>query len=112
MKSNTQNAKIETITEKFGYSELMSKVKCTMPELLITEESSIRRNHLSFVTQRLDLRHLRNEFWFSKKNMKRIRWFQAWNQPVTIGSSKLKHFLLVVLGFFAGVTNENFEKEL
>lgn len=37
MKSNTQNAKIEAITEKLWYSELMSEVKCTMPELLITE---------------------------------------------------------------------------
>ena len=55
MKSNTQNAKIEAITEKLWYSELMSEVKRTMLELLITEESSIRRNHLSLATQRLDL---------------------------------------------------------
>ena len=54
MKSNIQNAKIEAITEKLWYSELMSEVKCTMPELLITEESSIRRSHLSLATQRLD----------------------------------------------------------
>ena len=55
MKSNTQNAKIEAITEKLWCSELMSEVKRTMPELLITEESSIRRSHLSLATQRLDL---------------------------------------------------------
>ena len=41
MKSNTQNAKIEAITEKLWYSELMSEVKRTMPEILITEELSI-----------------------------------------------------------------------
>ena len=55
MKSNTQNAKIEAITEKLWCSELMSEVKRTMPELLITEESSIQRNLLNLVTQRLDL---------------------------------------------------------
>ena len=33
MKVNTQNTKIETITEKYQYMESMSKVKCTIPEL-------------------------------------------------------------------------------
>lgn len=55
MKSNTQNAKIEAITEKLWYSGLMSEVRRTTPELLITEESSIQRNLLNLVTQRLDL---------------------------------------------------------
>ena len=36
----------------------MSEAKRTMPELLITEESSIRRKHLSLVTQRLDLHNM------------------------------------------------------
>ena len=55
MKSNTQNAKLKLLQKKLWYSELMSEVKCTMPELLITEESSIRRSHLSLAIQRLDL---------------------------------------------------------
>lgn len=54
MKSNTQNAKIEAITEKTWYSESMSEVKRIMPELLITEESSIRRNHSNLVTRKQD----------------------------------------------------------
>lgn len=36
-----------------------------------------------------------------------IRYLLGENKTDIIGSSKLKHFLLVVLGFFAGVTNEN-----
>ena len=55
MKSYTQNAKIEAITEKTLVPELMPEVKRTIPERLITEESSIRRSHLSLVTQRPDL---------------------------------------------------------
>ena len=55
MKFNTQNKKIEAITEKLWYSELMSEVKRTMPEPLITEESSIQGSHLSLATQRPDL---------------------------------------------------------
>ena len=37
MKSNTQNAKIEAITEKTLVLGIDAEVKCTMPELLITE---------------------------------------------------------------------------
>ena len=55
MKFNTQNKKIEAITEKLWYSELMSEVRRTTLELLITEELSIQRNLLNLVTQRLDL---------------------------------------------------------
>ena len=47
--------KLKLLQKKLWYSELMSEVKRTMPELLITEESSIRRSHLSLATQRLDL---------------------------------------------------------
>ena len=79
MKSNTQNAKMKLLQKKLWYSELMSEVKYTMPELLITEKLSIRRSHLSLATQRLDLRHLRNGSWTSKKDMRRIRCFQVWN---------------------------------
>ena len=35
--------KLKLLQKKLWYSELMSEVKRTMPELLITEESSIRR---------------------------------------------------------------------
>lgn len=52
MKSNTQNAKIKAITEKNLYLGLMLEVKRIMLELLITEESSTRRNHLNLVTPR------------------------------------------------------------
>ena len=55
MKSNTQNAKIEAITENFD-TRMMSEVKRTMPEPLITEESSIQGSqYLSLATQRKDL---------------------------------------------------------
>ena len=40
--------KLKLLQKKLWYSELMSEVKRTMPELLITEESSIQRSHLSF----------------------------------------------------------------
>jgi hypothetical protein len=56
MKSNTQNAKIEAITEKtlvLGI-DVGSETHCIMPELLITEESSIRRNHSNLVTRKQD----------------------------------------------------------
>ena len=55
MKSNTQNAKIEAITEKTLVLGIDVGMKRTMPELLITEESSIRRSHLNLATQRMDL---------------------------------------------------------
>ena len=55
MKSNTQNAKLKLLQKKLWYSELMSEVRRTTPELLITEELSIQRNLLNLVTQRLDL---------------------------------------------------------
>ena len=53
MKSNTQNTKIEVITETWC-SESMSEVKRIMQKPLITEESSILRNHSSLVMMRPD----------------------------------------------------------
>ena len=55
MKSNTQNAKIEAITEKTLVLGIDVGSETHYAELLITEESSIRRSHLSLATQRLDL---------------------------------------------------------
>ena len=86
MKSNTQNAKIEAITEKTLVLGIDVGSEMHYAELLITEESSIRRSHLSLVTQRPDLRHLRNGSWTSKKGMRRIRWFRVWNRPGITGS--------------------------
>lgn len=50
----------------------MAEAKCTMLEFWVTEKSSVRRSHLGLVTQKTDLRHLRNVYGILKK---RIRWF-------------------------------------
>ncbi len=73
MKYNTQNTKIEAITQKTLVLGIDVGSETHYAELLIAEESSIRRNHLSLVTLRPDLRHLRNGSGISKKNMIRIR---------------------------------------
>ena len=44
----------KALQKKLWYSESMSEVKRIMPELLITEESSIRRNHSNLVTRKQD----------------------------------------------------------
>ena len=69
----------------------MLEVKRTMPELLITEELSIQRNHLSLVMMKLDLCHLRHGFWTSKKSMGRIRLFREWNQLVITGLNMIPY---------------------
>ena len=73
MKSNTQNAKIEAITEKTLVLGIDVGSETHYARAFDTEESSIQRSHLSLVTQRSDLRHLRNGSWTSKKGMRRIR---------------------------------------
>ena len=51
MKSNTQNKKIEAITEKTLVIGIDVEVKHIMQGRLTTEALSIQRNHLSLVTQ-------------------------------------------------------------
>lgn len=85
MKSNTQNAKIEAITEKtlvlgidvgsethyaraFDYRGIEYSKKPF-------KFSNTEAGFVTFKEWILDL----------KENMRRIRWFQAWNQPVTTG---------------------------
>lgn len=55
MKVNTQNEKLKRLQKQLWYSGSMSEVKHTMPELLIIEVSSIQRNLLNLVIQKLDL---------------------------------------------------------
>lgn len=75
MKSNTQNAKIEAITEK----TLVLGIDVGS-ETHYARAFDYRGIEYSLVTLRPDLRHLRNGTRISKKNMKRIRWFRAWNR--------------------------------
>ena len=89
MKSNTQNAKIEAIIEKtlvLGI-DVGSETHYTRAFDYRGIEYSKKPFKFSntedgFVTFK---EYLRNGSWTSKKNMRRIRWFRAWNQPVTTG---------------------------
>lgn len=90
MKSNTQNAKIEAITEKtlvLGI-DVGSETHYTRAFDYRGIEYSKKPFKFSntedgFVTFK---EYLRNGSWTSKKDMRRIRWFQVWNRPGTTGS--------------------------
>lgn len=90
MKSNTQNAKIEAIIEKtlvLGI-DVGSETHYTRAFDYRGIEYSKKPFKFSntedgFVTFK---EYLRNGFWTSKKDMRRIRWFQVWKRPGTTGS--------------------------
>ena len=85
MKSNTQNAKIEAITETtlvlgidVGSETHYARAFDFRGMEYSKKPFKFSNNEAGFVTFKewiLDL----------KVNMRRIRWFQAWNQPVTTG---------------------------
>lgn len=90
MKSNTQNAKIEAIIEKtlvLGI-DVGSETHYTRAFDYRGIEYSKKPFKFSntedgFVTFK---EYLRNGSWTSKKDMRRIRWFQVWKRPGTTGS--------------------------
>ena len=99
MKSNTQNAKIEAITEKtlvLGI-DVGSETHYTRAFDYRGIEYSKKPFKFSntedgFVTFK---EYLRNGSWTSKKDMRRIRWFQVWNRPGTTGSI-LESFYMIM----------------
>ena len=72
MKSNTQNKKIEAITEKTLVIGI-DVVKHTMQECLTTAILSIQRSHSALVIAKPNLKCSKHGSPISKKSMKRIR---------------------------------------
>ena len=99
MKSNTQNAKIEAITEKtlvlgIDVGSEMHYARAFDYRGIEYSKKPFKFSNTEdgFVTFK---EYLRNGSWTSKKDMRRIRWFQVWNRPGTTGSI-LESFYMIM----------------
>ena len=86
MKSNTQNAKIEAITEKTLVLGIDVGSETHYARAFDYRGIEYSKKPFKFSNTEPDLRHLRNGSWNSKKGMRRIRWFRVWNRPGITGS--------------------------
>ena len=77
MKSNTQNAKIEAITEK-----------TSVLGIDVGSETHYARafDYRGIEYSKKPFKFSNTEAWNSKKGMRRIRWFRVWNRPGITGS--------------------------
>ena len=85
MKSNTQNKKIEAITEKTLVIGIDVGSETYYARVFDYEVLNSLRNRLNLATVKPVLKCLKHGFLISKKSMKRIRLFQEWNRPDITG---------------------------
>ena len=85
MKSNTQNAKIEAITEKTLVLGIDAGSETHYARAF--DHRGIEYSKKPFKFSNTEAGFVTFKEWILdlKENMRRIRWFQAWNQPVTTG---------------------------
>ncbi len=86
MKSNTQNAKIEAITEKTLVLGIDVGSETHYARAFDYRGIEYSKKPFKFSNTEAGFATFKNGSWNSKKGMRRIRWFRVWNRPGITGS--------------------------